>query len=162
MDTLIIAVRVVLSLGVVLALLWYLQRRLSRGALTKGAANPVTVVGRTPIGAKASVVVVEVDGTRLVLGVTEQAVTVLHEKSLVPSRTPLHAAMAALGQPADTGAEIASETAFARSLAEATSAADASATGTDSGGPVSSTRLAGSILSPTTWRQTAVLLRQGR
>ncbi|MDJ0338880.1 flagellar biosynthetic protein FliO [Cryobacterium sp. PH31-O1] len=152
MDTLIVAVRVVLSLGVVLALLWYLQRRLSRGVLAKGSINPVTVVGRQPIGQKASVVVVEVDGTRLVLGVTEQAVTVLHEKSLVSvSPSTLDAAVAALGSPDSAG------TAFARSLAAAT-ADDAAAVPT----AARPAGLAGSILSPSTWRQTAALLRQGR
>ncbi|TFD65265.1 flagellar biosynthetic protein FliO [Cryobacterium ruanii] len=152
METLIVAVRVVLSLGVVLALLWYLQRRLSRGALAKGATNPVTVVGRQPIGQKASVVVVEVEGTRLVLGVTEQAVTVLHEKSLATPSSTLDEAISMLGAPQSAPA-----TAFARSLAAAT--ADDAAPVTAS---VASAALAGSILSPSTWRQTAALLRQGR
>ena len=153
MDTLIVAARVVLSLGVVLALLWYLQRRLSRGARALGVANPVTVVGRQPIGQKASVVVIEVEGTRLVLGVTEQAVTVLHEKPFAPvTPTTLDAAISVLGGPQSAPA-----TQFARSLAAA--AAD------DAGGVaplVPSAPLAGSILSPSTWRQTAALLRQGR
>ncbi|MDJ0378125.1 flagellar biosynthetic protein FliO [Cryobacterium sp. PH31-L1] len=151
MDTLIVAVRVVLSLGVVLALLWYLQRRLSRGARALGNANPVTVVGRQPIGQKASVVVVEVDGTRLVLGVTEQAVTVLHEKSLAAdSSSTLDEAVAALGRPAASAS-------FARSLAAAE--ADDAAPAPTQPRPAP---LAGSILSPSTWRQTAALLRQGR
>ncbi|TFD23838.1 MULTISPECIES: flagellar biosynthetic protein FliO [Cryobacterium] len=153
MDTLIVAVRVALSLGVVLALLWYLQRRLSRGARALGVANPVTVVGRQPIGQKASVVVVEVDGTRLVLGVTEQAVTVLHEKYLVPATvSTLDAAISVLG-----GSQSAPATAFARSLAAA-EADDAARVAP----PAASAPLAGSILSPSTWRQTAALLRQGR
>ncbi|SEN47925.1 flagellar biosynthetic protein FliO [Cryobacterium sp. TMT1-3] len=148
MDTLIVAARVVLSLGVVLALLWYLQRRLSRGALGKNVANPVTVVGRQPIGQKASVVVIEVEGTRLVLGVTEQAVTVLHEKSPATTST-LDDAISLLGGPASTPA-----IAFARSLATAT-ADDAAPVQP----PVASAALAGSILSPSTWRQAAALLR---
>ena len=37
----------------------------------------MTVVGRQGVGSKASVVVVDVDGTRFVLGVTEHAVNVL-------------------------------------------------------------------------------------
>lgn len=153
MDTLIVAVRVALSLGVVLALLWYLQRRLSRGARALGVTNPVTVVGRQSIGQKASVVVIEVDGTRLVLGVTEQAVTVLHEKYLVPTTvSTLDAAISVLG-----GSQSAPATAFARSLAAA-EADDA----TRVAQPAPSAPLAGSILSPSTWRQTAALLRQGR
>ena len=153
MDTLIVAVRVALSLGVVLALLWFLQRRLSRGARALGVANPVIVVGRQPIGQKASVVVVEVDGTRLVLGVTEQAVTVLHERYLVPATvSTLETAISVLG-----GSQSAPATAFARSLAAA-EADDAARVAP----PAPSAPLAGSILSPSTWRQTAALLRQGR
>lgn len=157
MDTLIVAVRVVLSLGVVFALLWFLQRRLSRGTLAKGVTKPVTVVGRQPIGQKASVVVVDVEGIRLVLGVTEQTVTILHEKSLAPATTStLDTAISALGGPA---AE------FARSLAAAEADTDVDAAIADTppaASAVPSARLAGSILSPSTWRQTATLLRQGR
>lgn len=71
-----IALRVLVSLGAVLALLWWLQRRLSRGPRT-ARVNPVTVVTKQGIGSKASVVIVDIDGTRLVLGVTEQSVSVL-------------------------------------------------------------------------------------
>ncbi|KQO64900.1 FliO/MopB family protein [Curtobacterium sp. Leaf261] len=81
MDTVVVALRVALSLGVVLALLWVLQRKLSKGMLGKGArahrAATVTVVARQGIGGKASVVVVDVEGERLVLGVTESQVNVL-------------------------------------------------------------------------------------
>ncbi|PZE75821.1 flagellar biosynthetic protein FliO [Curtobacterium sp. MCBD17_019] len=82
MDTLVVALRVALSLGVVLALLWFVQRRVaksttgsSRGRGRRSAA--VQVVARQGIGGKASVVVVDVEGERLVLGVTEQQVAVL-------------------------------------------------------------------------------------
>ncbi|MFZ7087978.1 flagellar biosynthetic protein FliO [Curtobacterium sp. RRHDQ10] len=82
MDTLVVALRVALSLGVVLALLWVLQRKLSKGALGGNGARArraatVTVVARQGIGGKASVVVVDVEGERLVLGVTESQVNVL-------------------------------------------------------------------------------------
>ena len=159
METLIVAVRVVLSLGVVLALLWYLQRRLSRGAQAKGVRNPVTIVGRQPLGQKASVVVVEIEGTRLVLGVTEQSVSVLQEKSLAPpTATTLDTALAVLGGPAATSAPA---TAFARSLA-LVKADEAPTLTPPVAAAVSLIPLAGSILSPSTWRQTAALLRQGR
>lgn len=77
------ALRVAVSLGVVLALMWVLHRRATKGGL--GAATKargrrsaaVEVVGRQGIGGKASVVVVDVDGERLVLGVSEQSVSLL-------------------------------------------------------------------------------------
>ncbi|RUQ03952.1 flagellar biosynthetic protein FliO, partial [Curtobacterium sp. HSID17257] len=83
MDTLWMALRVAVSLGVVLALMWVLHRRATKGGL--GAATKargrrsaaVEVVGRQGIGGKASVVVVDVEGERLVLGVSEQSVSLL-------------------------------------------------------------------------------------
>ena len=81
MDTLVIALRVALSLGVVLALLWVLQRRVAKGGFgvrARGRQQPaVSLVGRQGLGGKASVVVVDVAGERLVLGVTESQVRVL-------------------------------------------------------------------------------------
>jgi flagellar protein FliO/FliZ len=77
-DTVVVGLRVVLSLGVVLALLWVLQKRLVKGGRAgTRATSQVSVVARQGVGAKASVVVVDVEGERLVLGVTESSVTVL-------------------------------------------------------------------------------------
>ena len=77
MDTLFVGLRVVLSLGVVLALLYVLQKRIVTGGRSGRQTSQVTVVARQGIGAKASVVVVDVEGERLVLGVTDASVTVL-------------------------------------------------------------------------------------
>ncbi|WP_168220002.1 MULTISPECIES: flagellar biosynthetic protein FliO [unclassified Salinibacterium] len=71
-----IGLRVLVSLGAVLALLWWLHRRLTAGPRAR-AASPVSVVAKQGIGAKASIVVIDVEGSRLVLGVTEQSVSVL-------------------------------------------------------------------------------------
>ena len=63
MDAILTMLRVVVSLAAVLGVIWYLQRRVSRRQLrTKKKTNPVTVVGKQGIAAKASVVVVDVDG----------------------------------------------------------------------------------------------------
>ena len=82
MDTLVIALRVALSLGVVLALMWVLHRRVTKSGFGAGKAKgrrsaSVEVVARQGIGGKASVVVVDVEGERLVLGVSEQGVSLL-------------------------------------------------------------------------------------
>ncbi|QYF74674.1 flagellar biosynthetic protein FliO [Cryobacterium sp. PAMC25264] len=175
MDTVVVALRVVLSLAVVLGLLWVLQRRLSRGPGTR-TANVVTVVGRQGLGQKVSVVVVDVDGRRFVLGVTEQSVTVLHGGEAEPE------ANRAEHQTSDDRSA-----AFARSLHAASGGPTlvppvlvplrveepvASATAGLSADPPltfrprrdrsSTGRLGGSILSPSTWQQTAALLRHGR
>jgi flagellar protein FliO/FliZ len=179
-DTVVVALRVVLSLAVVLGLLWVLQRRLSRGAGAR-TNNLVTVVGRQGLGQKASVVVVDVDGRRFVLGVTEQSISVLHDAetdhdTVEPSR------------PVRSGNDR-SAVAFARSLhaasggptlvppalpetATAAHAIDKAATDKAATEPPltfrprrdrsAGGRLGGSILSPSTWQQTAALLRPGR
>ncbi|MFD1211459.1 FliO/MopB family protein, partial [Arthrobacter sp. GCM10027362] len=78
MDTFVLALRVLLSLAVVLGLLWVLQRRFSGGAAGSAGDVPLTVLSRRNISPKAAVVVVETDGKRFLLGVTEQSVNVLH------------------------------------------------------------------------------------
>jgi flagellar protein FliO/FliZ len=163
-DTLLVALRVILSLGAVLGLLWYVQRRMTRGPRAQRTASLVTVVGRQGIGQKASVVVVDVEGTRFVLGVTEQSVNVLHrDAGNVAGNVPKPDAKTDVG----TGVD------FARTLTDATA--------TESLTPplefrprrdrhlngktarvVKSGKLGGSILSPATWQQTAAVLRQGR
>ena len=175
MDTVVVALRVVLSLAVVLGLLWVLQRRLSKGP-GKRTANVVTVVGRQGLGQKASVVVVDVDGRRFVLGVTEQSINVLHggepepEANRAEHQTPdeRSAAFARSLHAASGGPTLVPPVLVPlRTQEAATSGAvevptdppltfrprrDRSATG----------RLGGSILSPSTWQQTAALLRHGR
>jgi flagellar protein FliO/FliZ len=149
MDTLMLAVRVLLSLGAVVALLWLIQRRataVQRGALP---GDVLTVVSRRGLGQKSAVVVVETDGKRFLLGVTEHSVNVLHT-SEAPEPVP--------------AAETQTDTAgvFARKLSEVS-------TGTAQPGPVRRRRqqqprtspLAGSILSADTWKQAASAARKG-
>ena len=162
MDTIVLALRVLLSLAVVLGLLWVLQRRFSRGAAGSTGDVPLTVLSRRNISPKAAVVVVEAEGKRFLLGVTEQSVNVLHTAD-APA-------------PAEAPAEVpAGAAAFAQSLEEAGThdgAARDAVPGTAPAPalyPVSGGRrarhrpaspLAGSILSPDTWKQTAAVLRQ--
>ena len=175
MDTVVVALRVLLSLAVVLGLLWVLQRRLSRGAGSR-TANLVTVVGRQGLGQKASVVVVDVDGRRYVLGVTEQSISVLHDAETEQETVAKHGPIRA------DSANDRSAVAFARSLHAAsggptlvpnTVPSDTVSSDTDAPAEPPLTfrprrdrspagRLGGSILSPSTWQQTAALLRHGR
>jgi len=115
-DTLVITLRVALSLGVVLALMWVLHRRMAKGQFGRAKARgrrsaAIEVVGRTGIGGKASVVVVDVEGERLVLGVTEHGVSLLTsgeapapELTIVtgPVQLPVRATQASASTPAPT------------------------------------------------------------
>lgn len=166
METFLAGARVVVSLAVVLGLLWMLQRRLTRGARKGAAGHPVTIVTKQAISPKASVVIIDVDGTRLLLGVTEHAVSVLQTGE---APEPVVETVPAITAP--SGAK-----AFAESLSKVTTAkftgqkAVAQKTPakkeTIELSPVAAFTgqgaLAGSILSPATWKQLATTIRRGR
>ncbi|MET1042661.1 MAG: flagellar biosynthetic protein FliO [Microbacteriaceae bacterium] len=174
MDTLLLALRVLLSLGVVFGLLWVMQRRMTRGGRGKDVATPIRVIGRQRLGAKASVVVVELQGKKFMLGVTEQSVNVLHAETGSATPVPLSSEptpaeqfarsmrQVSVSPSADASAETTTD------VATPTSATSESAT-SDTPSPLlrprrdrPSNALGGSILSPHTWKQTADVLRQRR
>jgi flagellar protein FliO/FliZ len=84
MDALILGLRVVVALGAVLGLMWFLQRRLGKSTGRRRADRALTIVSRQSLGQKASVVVVDAAGQRFLLGVTEHAVNVLHTGDIPP------------------------------------------------------------------------------
>lgn len=131
MDTLFLALRVILSLAAVLGVIWYAQRKISKGSRAR-QGKTITVVGRQGVGAKASVAVIDVDGKRFLLGVTEHSVNILHT-----SDTPEAPAAAFSRVLTEEGADVAVEAVR----------------------PVSSSPLAGSILSPDTWRRAFASLK---
>lgn len=191
MDVVVLALRVLLSLGVVLALLFVLHRKVSKLNGTRAGAGLVSVVARQGLGAKASLVVVDAEGTRFYLGVTEQSVSVLHSASApralqsvpaVDAALPSRAAQAAPGGPDSLGQDSPNpgpsgpessipepDAAFAASLRLAT-AGNHPEPGTRRAARDArvgetgrpTTPLQGSILAPATWKQTAAFLRQGR
>ena len=89
MDTsaLVLGLRVVLALAVVLGLLWWLARR-AGGGRARAKVTTVSVVGRQSLGRHSGVAVVEVEGRRLLLGVTDQGVSLLTELAVTPVAEP--------------------------------------------------------------------------
>ncbi|PZE29773.1 flagellar biosynthetic protein FliO [Curtobacterium sp. MCBD17_028] len=172
MDTLVVALRVALSLGVVLALLWFVQRRVaksttgsSRGRGRRSAA--VQVVARQGIGGKASVVVVDVEGERLVLGVTEQQVAVLASGTAAAGSDagsdaidPFRAVLAAQAAPSLPAAAQAL-TEEPESAAPVLRARPRNRRAAHIAVPTQQ-QLQGSILSADTWRQAAAAVRARR
>jgi flagellar protein FliO/FliZ len=162
METAIVALRVALSLGVVLGLLWFLHRRITRGSKQRGPAASITVLGKQAVGQKASVVVVDADGKRFILGVTEHTITVLHgqDSPAAAFADVLDASVDAPGQPValDTSARDAAHS----TLPVAASMAAPLADGLVAPGARVPGMLGGSILSPATWRQAAAALGRGR
>lgn len=208
MDAVVLGLRVLLSLTAVLGLLWYLHRKVSRYNRTGNKADPVTVVTRQGISPKASVVMIEADGKRFLLGVTDQSVNVLHTSTApgLVSVPPLadsdtdddggsHSGERQPGNNTDGGATFARVLSLATAsgdtgpnralrrragsqpIAEAVTLGQGPATRADlkrsgrraarpvaahTAAPRPASPLAGSILSPVTWKQTAAALRQGR
>lgn len=134
-------VRVVLSLAVVLGVIWWAKKRLLGGKTVARLRKEqlVTVVGRQSLGKNASVIVLDTDGRRLLLGVTEQQVTVLRETE-APAEPVFEDALNEADKTAGGKADIASAITFK---------------------PVSQGLLNGSILSPAAWKQVGSLIGVG-
>ena len=161
MESLVVALRVALSLAVVFGLIWYIHRRLTRGGKARLAATPITVLGKQAVGQKASVVVVDADGKRFILGITEHSITVIHG-GVAPAAA--FADVLAEATPAETGSETdTSQTPAPRPVAVAArTAAAPTETGLVAPGSRLPGALGGSILSPSTWRQAAAVLGRNR
>ncbi|NYD75293.1 MULTISPECIES: flagellar biosynthetic protein FliO [Leifsonia] len=159
METLFVALRVAVVLGVIVALLWFVQRRVTKGrSSARGRrGNAVTVVGRQGIGQKASVVVVDVDGSRFVLGVTERQVSVLHsgDRPQDADVTPIKPVREVEARTGTTDAP-----ASTRSTSTTTTTRqDADFLTAHGRASLFDEALKGSILSPATWRQASSAVR---
>lgn len=92
------AVQVLISLGIVIGaivLLGWLARRLR--VMPRGRSGALRVVDELPLGAKERAVLLEVDGVRLVLGVGEGRVALLHRGDEPAQSAPLDAPSVASG-----------------------------------------------------------------
>lgn len=138
MDTLFTALRVAVSLALIIGLIWFVQRRSAKWS-RKRSKRPISVIGRQSLGGKSRVVIVEADGTHFVLGVTDSSVVVLKSREL------------------DT---------FADALAELEQAEAESVEPIDRIEPTSTVEptptFAQAITSPDTWRRAAQSLRTPR
>jgi flagellar protein FliO/FliZ len=88
MDLLALLARVVLSLAVVLALLWFAARALRKNQQRSSHGVEVDVLVRQPLAQRSSLAVVQVGDRALVLGVTESRVELLAETSLKALASP--------------------------------------------------------------------------
>jgi flagellar biosynthetic protein FliO len=92
LDTVFLALRVVVALGAVFGALLLAHRWITKGRPGSAPRNKqISMVARQSLGAKAGIAVVDAGGKRYLLGVTEHAVTVLDT---------LGAAQALTGEPA--------------------------------------------------------------
>ena len=162
MDTLFVALRVLLSLAAVVGLLWFLQRRITKGTQSTRATKLVNVVTRQGLAQKASVVVIDVGGKRFLLGLTEHSVTVLDATEL-PVLDTAAAFGSALTDAALTDAALADAVVTPGTRKPvATPIPFPQQFDPRTGLPRRAGALDGSILSLSTWKRAAVALRSSR
>lgn len=173
MDSVLLALRVIVSLAVVIGLMWGLSRAMRRRQSVRGM--PIEVVARTPMGKHSSVVIVNVQGRGLVLGVTDTTMTMLTEVELTPEPAPAErrevidlarelpaellspaalpaaAALSAVTAPQPASADVTVVTVLPEQGGRRRAAQEADASGS---------ALEGSILSPGTWRAMTTALRE--
>jgi flagellar protein FliO/FliZ len=154
------AYHVLLSLAVVIAIVVVAARLLRRSGI-KGPGAGLRVLDRTGLSREASVAVLEVDGRRLVVGVTSHGVSLLTDLTEGPRTAPPLAPSAEAHAGADAGAGAGADTmALLADLVPAPRsevAAQADAGQTSAGRPA---QAAGSVLSPATWKQGVEALRE--
>ncbi|MCI2240598.1 flagellar biosynthetic protein FliO [Paenibacillus sp. TRM 82003] len=141
--------RMSVSLVAVLGLLWLGARWLRRSRAVGAATSGLEVLSRVGVGAKAGVAVVRIGERALVVGVTEQQVTLLTE---APAADLLPAPQVEPDQVVEIPAEtVAATPAVVPAVATARPAAVATAR---------PTALNGSALSPATWTKAVDVLRE--
>ena len=147
MPDVFLALRVVASLAIVLGTIWYAYKRINRSAAVTKKLHPISIISRQGVAGKASVVIIESEGKRFLLGITEQNVTVLHSSDVTPASTP-----------EETFARL-----LAGTMAEDNQFAGATRSAPTKQPPVNEAHspIAGSILSPETWRRAYAAIRQG-
>lgn len=143
-----LAARVILSLGAVVALLWVIQRRMNGTKRNARTGDVLSIISRRGLGQKSAVVVVETDGKRFLLGVTEHSVNVLHTSDAPASKN--------VEDPTPENGKV-----FALKLTEASGDTQGPALRRHRQSQGSAGQVAGSILSPDTWRQAASAARKG-
>jgi flagellar protein FliO/FliZ len=158
---------------------------------SRGDQQLIQVVGRQALVGRTAVTVVDVDGQRLVLGVTDTNVSVLHSRELRAGESATDAAAVLLGDEQAASSSTPADAGFAAALTDAVASAETStpeageptlAEGlVDNGDSIVdldtartvkaaaqpthssfSSRLDGSILSPNTWRQAKAAMKVAR
>lgn len=157
MENFFLLLRVVISLAAVFGLLFYLRKRILPRFGTPNT-NQVNVVERQSIGPKSSVVLLDVQGRRYLLGVGESSINVL-DSFEAPEPPVVDSATA---ESIEGSAEQRSQS-FAATLQKLTGAAPSATLSHGERAAVDpSSPLAGSILSAQTWRSAWAALKAGR
>jgi len=158
MDTVALIGRVLVSLAAVLGVMWVIARRL-RGNGKARATKLIEVLGRQQVSKGASVAVVRIGEQALVLGVTDNQVTVLSDTDLAAARSVVaeNEASRRSGGSRRATRPVRVDKPFTRPAAPAVPAPAPAAPAAPAEARPGA--LAGSALSPATWKQTIESLR---
>ena len=174
MDTVALVGRLLLSLAFVLGVMWLIARRVKRGPGRTKNGRVIDVIARQQLSRSASVAVVRVLDQALIVGITDGQVAVLGETDLAAVEQTLDAepARKAAGAGAAANRLLPGPVAAAPSVPARRSSAPTPSMPTVSKPTLSKPArhvpaeaaaprgaLAGSALSPHTWRQTLETLR---
>jgi flagellar protein FliO/FliZ len=175
MDQVLLALRVIVSLAIVIGLMWALSR-IGRGRTPARRGTPLDIVSRTSVGKHGSILILRVGERGLVVGVTEQSMSLLAEIELAPepvvaerresvvlSEAVLSDALLSDAVLSDAALDAALLSEVSRGAHAGTThsiTASAHASGRRGARAASSTTLAGSVLSPKTWRDLSAALRE--
>jgi flagellar protein FliO/FliZ len=142
--------RVVVSLGLVLALMWVAARMLHKGRTRAFGGVDVDVLARVPLAQKSSLAVVRLGDQALVLGVTESRVALLTQTPVeeLTSESLEESVTRQVTRPV-TGP-----------TTEPVPAGRVAARRSARGSASSSGPLAGSVLSPQTWTKAITAVRE--
>lgn len=143
MDTLWLILRLVLSLALVLGLIWGLARIKKRVSPTN--AGTIQVLSKIPVSRKGSLLLVEVGGKKLMIGATDNNISLISEIDIAPNTHEIKEERRSV--------ELDSYMMEMLDPAEIDALASLKKSRSDS-------KLAGSVLSPDTWRQLAETLRE--
>jgi flagellar protein FliO/FliZ len=165
-----LAGRVLVSLALVLAVMWAIARKLRRGGKQR-SSGLIDILGRQQLSRTASVAVLRVGGRALIVGVTDTQVSVLGETDLTEAEAvmgPTASATRVAAPRQRRAAKLRKQTARAATTRAAASRRLDQASANNRLDPAAATTaentrkpgvLAGSALSPQTWRQTLESLR---
>jgi flagellar protein FliO/FliZ len=164
MQTVELVGRLLIALAVVLGAIWLIAKKARGGARRKLRTDKlIDVLGRQSLTRGSSLAVVRVADSALIVGITDTNVRVLGELELDAVQARIAAGdpatrLTVASDDADEHAETAQHDAvLARRRVTPRPAPTAA---TIQGAPPASGRLAGSALSPATWRQTVNALRE--
>jgi len=164
MDTAAMLARVAFSLAVVVGLMWVLAKFMRGKSAAQRSTGSLSVVTRLSVGRRSSIAVLAVGDRHLVVGVTDEHINLLADLPAPPE------VIEAVADPRRTTIDLAATTPIALSgsaneLLAIDSITSLSTAGTSAGvtsvdvTAKSTGPLTGSILSPTTWKQTVDVIR---